>query len=111
MTKMLSNLKKGYLILPLSERALALLGRVAHRKTQIKTGAKTETHTHRLFSFYIVENMEALQTPDGNLELPERALVVVLPKVLHGWTNQAGHTDRSYVYDLTPMHPPHVVYA
>lgn len=102
-------LKKGYLIISLSERALKWIGGAAHRKTKITLGSKTETHRHSLFSFYTVENMEALQTAEGKLDLPSRALVIVLPAILHGWSNENGETDESYVYDLTPAHPPHIV--
>jgi hypothetical protein len=104
------SLKQGYLVVPLPERVLKGLGRIAHRKTRVASGKKTETHTHKLFSFYIAEKMKALQTPSGDLELPDRALVVVLPQVLHGWTNEKGETDRSFVYDLTPMHAPHAIH-
>jgi len=103
------SLKLGYLVIPLAPKALAFLGRIAHRKTQIASGSKTETHFHKLFSFYIVEQMECLQTPRGLLSLPPRALVIVLPFINHGWANLTGNTDESYVYDLTPMHGPHEV--
>jgi len=102
-------LKRGYLIIPLSERLLRGLGYIAYRKTRVARENKTETHTHKLFSFYVTEKMKALQTPSSDLKLPDRALVIVLPQVLHGWTNEEGETDRSFVYDLTPMHTPHVI--
>jgi hypothetical protein len=104
-----NNLKKGYLTIPIATWMLSFLGRIAHRKTQLPIGKKTETHKHRLFSFYIVENMECLQTRYGNLPLPPRALVIVMPLITHGWSNCAGKTQDSYVYDLTPMHGPHVI--
>ncbi len=104
-----SALRKGYLIIPLAPLVLRFLGRIAHRKTQLAVGKKTETHKHRLFSFYIVENMESLQTPYGELSLPPRALVIVMPFITHGWSNRTGQRQDSYVYDLTPMHGPHVL--
>ena len=102
-------IKRGYLVIPLNKRVLSLLGWIAHRKTQLPIGTKTETHKHRLFSFYIIENMESLQTPHGELPLPPRALVIVMPFITHGWSNRTGQKQDSYVYDLTPMHGPHVV--
>ena len=104
-----SALRKGYLIIPLAPWALRFLGRIAHRKTQLPVGKETDTHKHRLFSFYIVENMECLQTPHGEMPLPPRALVIVMPFITHGWSNRTGQTQGSYVYDLTPMHGPHVI--
>lgn len=104
-----SALRKGYLIIPLALTVLRFLGWIAHRKTQLPIGKKTETHKHRLFSFYIVENMESLQTPHGELPLPRRALVIVMPFITHGWSNRSGQTQDSYVYDLTPMHGPHMI--
>jgi hypothetical protein len=104
-----SGLRKGYLIIPLAPWVLRFLGRIAHRKTQLPIGKKTETHKHRLFSFYIVENLESLQTPRGELPLPPRALVIVMPFITHGWSNRSGRTEDSYVYDLTPMHGPHTI--
>tara|TARA_R110002096_G_scaffold199379_3_gene383296 strand:- start:770 stop:1105 length:336 start_codon:yes stop_codon:yes gene_type:complete len=100
-------LRKGYLIIPLAPLALRFFDRIAHRKTQLPIGKKTDTHKHRLFSFYIVENMACLQTPYGELPLPRRALVVVMPFITHGWSNHSGQTEGSFVYDLTPMHGPH----
>lgn len=104
-----NNLKQGYIIVLLSASALSVLGRIAHRKTRMPFGKKTETHKHRWFSFYIVENMDSLETPRGDLRLPRRALVIVMPFIVHGWSNCAGQTQDSYVYDLTPMHRPHVI--
>lgn len=102
-------LRKGYLIIALAPGALSFLGKIAHRKTPLPIGKKTETHKHRFFSFYIVENMESLQTPHGELALPPHALVIVMPFIMHGWSNRMGRTQDSYVYDLTPMHGPHVI--
>lgn len=102
-------LRLGYLIIPLAPWAMRLLGRIAHRKTQLPIGKKTDTHKHRLFSFYFVENMASLQTPYGDLPLPPRALVIVMPFIMHGWSNFAGQTQHSYVYDLTPLHGPHEI--
>lgn len=109
MKNFLFALQRGYLILPFSRQILNVLGSIAFRKTQLPVGKKTETHKHRLFSFYIVENMECLQTPHGELALPPRALVIVMPLITHGWSNRTGLTQDSYVYDLTPMHGPHVI--
>lgn len=102
-------LKQGYVVIPLSVQMLRLLGRIAYRKTRLPVGRKTETHRHTLFSFYIVENMDSLQTPRGLLPLPPRALVIVMPFIMHGWSNRTGQTQDSYVYDLTPMHGLHVI--
>ena len=102
-------LKRGYLIISLSESMLGIFGKIAHRKTQLDIGKKTETHKHRLFSLYIVENMECLQTPHGELDLPPHALVIVMPFITHGWSNRTGQRHDSYVYDLTPMHGPHAL--
>ena len=103
------KINRGYFIIPLASWALRLLAWMAHRKTQLPVGTKTETHKHRLFSFYIVENMECLQTPRGELPLPSRALVIVMPFITHGWSNRTGQRQDSYVYDLTPMHGPHAL--
>ena len=108
-SNILVALRKGYLIIPLAPWALRVLGRIAHRKTQLPVGKKTETHKHWLFSFYIVENMESLQTPHGDLPLPLRALVIVMPFITHGWSNRPGRIQQSFVYDLTPLHGPHVI--
>jgi len=109
MKEFIFALKRGYVILPLPKLTLDILGSVAFRKTRLPIGKSTETHKHRLFSFYIVENMECLQTPRGELPLPPRALVIVLPLITHGWSNRTGQWQDSYVYDLTPMHGPHVL--
>jgi hypothetical protein len=109
-TEFMQNLRKGYCIIPLSAGLLRLLGMVSFRKTRISIGKKTETHKHQFFSFYIVANMDKLQTPNGDLPLPERAMVIVFPFVTHGWTNQTGITNESFVFDLTPLHGPHRVY-
>jgi hypothetical protein len=106
---LIGALRKGYLIVPLAAWMLRFLGIIAYRKTQLAIGKKTETHKHFLFSFYIVENMKCLQTPRGELLLPPRALVIVMPFITHGWSNRVGETQESYVYDLTPMHGPHVI--
>src|SRR5882724_13286480 len=97
-TTTIAALRKGYLIIPLAAWALRLLGKIAHRKTQLPIGKETETHKHFLFSFYIVENMECLQTPHGELPLPPRALVIVMPFITHGWSNRTGQTQESHVY-------------
>jgi len=99
----------GYLIIPVATWVLRVLGMIAHRKTQLSIGKKTETHKHRWFSFYIVENMDSLQTPRGDLPLPPRALVIVMPFIMHGWSNRTGQAQDSHVYDLTAMHGPHVI--
>ena len=105
----LKNLFRGYCIIPLPQATLQILSRAAHRKTRISISKKTETHTHKLFSFYMVENMNILQTPNGEVQLPQRALVIVLPFALHGWSNESGHTEDCFVYDLSPFHKPHVI--
>jgi hypothetical protein len=108
-TQTVPAIQKGYLIISLAPWALHFLGKIAHRKTQLPIGRKTETHKHRLFSFYLVENIKLLQTPFGELPLPPRALVIVMPFITHGWSNRSGRTHESYVYDLTPMHGPHMI--
>jgi hypothetical protein len=104
-------LRRGYLLIPLGRTLMSVLDRVAYRKTRLLPGQKTETHRHRWFSFYVVEKMKALQTTGDDLPLPKRAMVIVLPFVLHGWTNQAGTERDTFVYDLSPLHGPHQLVA
>jgi hypothetical protein len=106
----LQNLRRGYCIIPLTIFLLTLLSAISFRTTRIAIGRKTDTHTHLFFSFYIVSNMEKLQTPTGDLALPTHALVIVLPFILHGWSNLLGKTSNSFVYDLTPLHGPHHIH-
>src|SRR5690242_4670420 len=108
---LLDTIRKGSFILPLPHKVLRLLGQIAYRKTQLPVGKQTEKHAHKFFSFYIVDKVQALRTKKTgrDLSLPNRALVIVLPFVEHGWTNRRGRTDDAFVYDLTPFHGEHVI--
>ena len=79
----IQNLRRGYCIIPLTLFLLTLLSAISFRETRIASGRKTDTHKHLFFSFYIVSNMEKLQTPTGDLPLPSRALVIVVPFILN----------------------------
>ncbi len=105
----LRNLVKGYIVISLSDKLLSIVGRIAHRKTRIDISKKTETHIHKWFSFYIAENMYSLQTAKGELFIPPKSLVIVLPFVLHGWSNEKGTSKDCFVYDISPLHKPHVI--
>ena len=102
-------LKNGYLIVPLSSRLLAFLAQIAYRRTRVPIGEETSAHRHIFFSFYIAEKIRALRRANGaETNLPQRALVIVLPFVSHAWVNIEGTAADSYVHDLTPLHRPHV---
>jgi len=103
------NLIKGYIIVSLSENMLYKIEKIAHRKTKIDIQEKTEKHIHKWFSFYIAENMYSLQTFKCELKIPSRSLVIVLPFVMHGWSNKKGTSHNCFVYDISPFHKPHII--
>jgi hypothetical protein len=86
---------------------MSLAGRIAHRKTPLSSGTSTVSHKHKFFSFYFVKGIRFFQGPRGEVLLPERAMVVVLPFAPHAWSNRGGLAT-GCVYDLTPAHAPHV---
>jgi len=109
MTSSIKLLRSGYVVVRLPQPILRMLKRICYRSTDLRPGERTDTHTHKFLSFYVVEHME-LQTRRGTLPLPGLALVIVLPSVLHGWAATNEPNDPSFVHDLTPMHGPHHVH-
>jgi hypothetical protein len=105
-----SNSRKGFITIPLSEKTYNFLSKISFAKTRVPKGAKTDTHKHRFFSAYLVKNMDSLWTEKGIINMPERALVIVLPFVNHTWSNKVGTTDDCYVSDLSPVHGKHMLY-
>lgn len=104
------KLEQGYWIIDLSNSFFSFLGRLAYRRTVVPLGKKTLSHKHMLFSFYLVERLDSLEGPSGRrVDLPEQALVIVLPWISHSWVNFKPKEDVSHVYDLTPLHRPHVM--
>lgn len=102
--------KKGFITIPLSERTYKFFNRISFAKTRVPKGTYTDTHHHRFFSAYLVENMHSIKTDKGLLEMPKRALVIVLPFVNHTWSNVAGQSEECYVSDLSPAHGKHMIY-
>lgn len=101
---------RGFWIVPLADRWMQIAARVAYRRTPLVTGQSTTCHIHKFFSFYFVKDIKALRTGAGDVPLPERAMVIVLPFSRHGWSNGKG-TSTGYVHDLTPAHGPHAIEA
>ena len=103
-------LSRGFWIIPLADKLMRCAGRIAYRRTPLGTGESTVCHTHKFFSFYFVKDIPFLRSRRGQVRLPKRAMVIVLPFSLHGWSNEDGLTT-GYVHDLTPAHGPHAVEA
>lgn len=103
-------LSRGFWIVPLADRVMNLAAKLAYRRTPLTAGQATSCHTHKFFSFYFVKNIKFLRSRSGEVSLPERAMVIVLPFSLHGWSN-SGQGGTGYVHDLTPAHGPHAMEA
>ena len=102
--------KKGFTTIPLSEKTYNFLSKISFAKTRVPKGSHTDTHKHRFFSAYLVKNMESLWTDKGVNNMPNRALVIVLPFVNHTWSNKLGKTEDCFVSDLSPAHGKHLLY-
>jgi hypothetical protein len=106
---MRSQTAKGVLVVPIPGALFRFLSRVAYRATRLSIGDRTVAHRHVFFSFYLAQKIKALAVGRGELtSLPKCALVIVLPFVMHSWTNAGGNSEESFVFDLTPLHRPHV---
>lgn len=103
--------KKGFKTIKLSEKMYNFLNRLSFAKKQVPKGKYTDTHYHKFFSAYLVKNMEALRTDNGDINMPQYALVLVYPFVNHTWVNSNGSTDDCYVSDLSPAHGEHFTYS
>lgn len=103
-------LSRGFLIIPLADRLMNVAARLAYRRTPLTAGKSTCCHTHKFFSFYFVEDIKFLRSRNGEVALPKRAMVIVLPYSMHGWSNR-GKARTGYVHDLTPAHGPHALEA
>lgn len=102
---------KGVITIPLSERTYRFLSRLSFAKTRVPKGAHTDTHKHRFFSAYLVKNMHELWGNSEKTRLPANALVIVLPRVDHTWSNQRGQVEDCYVSDLSPAHGRHELFT
>lgn len=101
---------RGFKTIKLSKKMYAILNKVSFAKKQIQKGEHTDTHFHKFFSAYLVKNMEALRTDEGDIKMPKYGIVLVYPKVNHTWVNSNGNTDDCYVSDLSPAHGEHFTY-
>ena len=101
---------KGFITIPLSEKTYRFFDKIAFAKTRVPKGTYTDTHFHRFFSAYLVENMDSISTDKGAVKMPERALVIVLPFINHTWSNVKGYSENCYVSDLSPAHGKHLTY-
>lgn len=102
--------KKGIITIPLSMKIYRILDKISFAKTRVPKGSHTDTHFHRFFSMYLVENMNSLLTKNDEIRLPQRALVIVLPFVNHTWSNKTGLSEECFVSDLSPAHGKHFIY-
>ena len=102
--------KRGFITIPLSEKAYRFLNKISFAKTRVPKGSYTDTHFHRFFSMYLVQNMHCIKTDRGELVMPKRALVIVLPFVNHTWSNVSGNSEECFVSDLSPAHGKHIIY-
>lgn len=105
-----SNSRKGFITIPLSEKTYNFFSKISFAKTRVHKGSHSDTHKHRFFSAYLVKNMEALWTDKGEIKMPDRALVIVLPFFNHTWSNKFGATEDCFVSDLSPSHGKHLLY-
>jgi hypothetical protein len=103
-------LSRGFLVVPLAERVMNLASRIAYRRTPLIAGRSTTCHRHKFFSFYFVKDIKFIRSRKGDFSLPRRAMVIVSPFSLHGWSNR-GEGDTGFVHDLTPAHGPHAIEA
>lgn len=101
---------RGFKTIELSEKTYNFLNKLSFAKKQVPQGKHTDTHFHRFFSAYLVKNMEALRTDDGDIKMPKFGLVIVYPKINHTWINSDGTTNDCYVSDLSPAHGQHFIY-
>ena len=101
---------KGFKTIELSQNTYNSLNRLSFAKKQVPKGKHTDTHYHRFFSAYLVKNMEALRTDQGDIKMPQYGLILVYPKVNHTWVNSKGRTNDCYVSDLSPAHGEHLIY-
>ena len=101
---------RGFWIIPLPARWMDLAARLAYRRTPLTTGQCTSCHRHRFFSFYFVDGIKFLRSPGGDVSLPRKAMVIVLPFSVHGWSNREA-ANTGYVHDLTAAHRPHALEA
>lgn len=56
----------------------------AHGMEEISLGQKTKAHTHNFPSFYKSKGLD-IESEKKVFSLPEQALVLVLPGVVHSW--------------------------
>jgi hypothetical protein len=106
-----SRKQAGIITITLPVWVYRALDRISFAKTRVPKGTHTDTHHHRFFSLYLVENMNSLKTDGGECMMPERALVIVLPFVKHTWSNVSGSSQDCFVSDLSPSHGEHLIYT
>ena len=106
-----SKSQTGIITIALPAWVHKVLDKIAFAKTRVPNGSHTDTHYHRFFSLYLVENMYSLKIDVGEIKMPRLALVIVFPFINHTWSNVFGSSPECYVSDLSPSHGKHFIYT
>ncbi|WP_316227952.1 hypothetical protein [Bradyrhizobium sp. SZCCHNR3015] len=70
--------------IPTSSRGL-LANAPGWNETIVPQGAKISSHYHDFQAYYYTFGISKMRTDQGDLSLPEAAMVVVPSGVVHGW--------------------------
>jgi hypothetical protein len=88
-----------------------LLEKVGAKETVLRQGHQILAHMHKFLAVYFTKDVQFLQTRAGRRKLPPYAMVVVMPRTVHGWVDVATGDGCGVVAHFHHGHPTHHITA
>lgn len=106
---MVSVIDKRLVVIYVPKVLIKVLEWLGAKKTILRHGHQIKSHMHRFLAVYFTMDVRYVETGSGRKELPASAMVIVLPRTIHGWVDTLNDSECGVVSHFHRGHPAHVM--